>query len=171
MKRRIEYYEVQRLKSWWFWAFMGIALLPVSMMFYQQIIIGQTFGDTPTPDIALIIALVILLLVAASLLFSKLTTFINEEGIYYRYFPFHFRDKFIPWDEIEEMQIREFSPIWEFGGYGIRKQVGTRFTKKKTGYIVSGKYGFELRLKNGEYILIGTRRPDEIAEIINSIGK
>lgn len=171
MKKRIEYCEEQRWKAWWMWAWIIVVLLPFLMLFTRQIVLGRSFGDTPVPDGVLIAAMLILLLVSAMLLFSKLSTVINEEGIYFRYLPYQFKYKFVPWAEVEDIRICTFSPMWEFGGYGIRRQMGTRFTKKKTGYIVSGKYGFELRLTSGKYILIGTKRPGEIKEIINSIQK
>ncbi len=46
---------------------------------------------------------------------------------------------------------------------------GIRYGPKGTAYNVSGKIGLQLELKNGKKILIGTRKPEEIENLLHHL--
>jgi len=71
--------------------------------------------------------LIIILLVALLFVFLKLKTRIDEKGIHYQFYPFHFSYKLISWEKISTCIIRNYNAISEFGGWGMKFS----FFKKK----------------------------------------
>jgi hypothetical protein len=57
--------------------------------------------------------------------------------------------------------------IIEYGGWGIRKT----FSGKGTAYNVKGKNGLQLVFKNGDRLLIGTQKAEELKETLLTLGK
>lgn len=177
MRRRqhINYSEIQLKKQGWIWLLMiGINLIFV-YGFVWQVILGNQFGDNPMSDAGLIVVGCLVLAITAVSLFSRLKTYINEEGIYVNQFPLTIKTSFYGWNDIEKAYVREYSPISEYGGYGIRygafslKRKGAINPMKEKAYIVSGRYGLQLELKNGKRVLIGTQNPEEVRDIIGKI--
>jgi hypothetical protein len=93
----------------------------------------------------------------------RLETKIDKEGIYVRLFPLHVNFKFFNWNDIEKAYIRKYNPILEFGGWGIR------FGFKGMAYNVSGNKGLQLEFRNGNKLLIGTNRAEELNSIVTQI--
>jgi membrane protease YdiL (CAAX protease family) len=114
------------------------------------------------------IATILVIIVSISILFFfKLTTKIDEKGIHYQFYPFHFSMKLIPWNKISKAGIRTYFPISEFGGWGLKG--GFFFNKGRGKAInVSGDIGIQLILKNGEKILIGTQKKEEVTRVLNT---
>lgn len=94
-----------------------------------------------------------------------LETEIRENGVYVRFNPFHRKFLFFPWEQISKSFIREYRPIVEFGGWGLRG------LGQKRALNVSGNIGLQLELTNGDMLLIGTQKGTEIAEVLNKLGK
>jgi len=67
--------------------------------------------------------------------------------------------------EITSMELKEFSPIADFGGYGIR------FNGKVTAYYLRGSRGIEFTLLNGKKYLIGSDRPEEFYAVVQAMVK
>jgi hypothetical protein len=95
----------------------------------------------------------------------RLKTEIYKEGISVQFIPVHFKPKQIVWSEIEEYYIREYSPLKEYGGWGVRYN----FTGKNIAYNISGKTGLQLVLNNGKKILIGTQKPQEMELVLDKL--
>jgi hypothetical protein len=96
----------------------------------------------------------------------RLHTRINSTGIYYRFFPFHLKKKALLWDDVATATVRKYSPLGEYGGWGVRYGF-----KSGTAYNVSGNTGLQLVLKNGKKILIGTLKPEELQTVLVGLGK
>ncbi len=144
--------EIQKIRQIW---------VIVLMLFVNALAIYHfTFDSTAIVAIApiLIVVLIDLLLV-----FIQLKTNIGEKGVSYQLYPFHFKEKLFIWDEIAEVNIRKYSPIWEYGGWGYRYSF-----KNGKAYNISGNMGLQLVLKNGKKILIGTNKPQELATFLES---
>ena len=94
---------------------------------------------------------------------SNLTTELRSDGIYYRFTPFHLNWNLISKDEIEKIYIRKYSPIGEFGGWGIQG------LGKNRAYNTSGNMGLQLEMKSGKRILFGTHKPEEWAKAIKEL--
>ena len=97
----------------------------------------------------------------------KLTTKIDEKGIQYQFYPFHFSIKKISWNEISKVGVRTYLPISEFGGWGLRG--GFFFNKGKEKAVnISGNIGIQLILKSGKKLLIGTQKESEAKNVLET---
>ena len=97
MDNEILFAESQRFKQWWLW----IILIGINVLFifgvFQQVIGGHQFGNKPMSNSGLIITTVLTLLFTLLFLNFRLETIIKREGIYVRFFPFHFKFKHFSW--------------------------------------------------------------------------
>lgn len=155
MKNNIYFYEVQRFNQWWFWL---IWILVFAIMI-SAIIFSSDNEKTSY------VGIILVLIIALAMFIVRLKTIINEDGVYIRYFPFHLKYKRFLWDEIEEVYIRKYRPMLEFGGWGVRLGIG----RKNIAYNLRGNIGLQLVLKNGKKVLIGTMQADAMQQIISKI--
>lgn len=161
------YVEKQKLKQWWLW----LLLLSVDGLLVFGVIskglYGNFFGYTSMGYAELMIIVAVLLLANLLIFTIRLDTIISNSGIYVRYQPFHFKLKKYSWDSIVKCYVRKYSPIAEYGGWGIRSDLAG----KGNAMNVSGNYGLQLEFSNGKKLLIGTNKPKELEEILVSIGQ
>jgi len=94
-------------------------------------------------------------------------TWINEEGVYVKIFPIFLQH--FPWDIISKAYLRKYNPILEYGGWGVRTQWGIRWNS--IAYNAWGNKGLQLELSNGKQILIGTRKPLEMYEVLRKLNR
>ena len=165
------YKEVQKFRQPWIWMILAIPGLLIVGLFAlainRQILHGQKFGNHPMSDNGLIVTfiLVLLLFVLLAMLagFAKLTTLVDENGIRYRFFPFQFNFHKIGWDEMDQCNVVSYSPVREYGGWGVRSG------KNGKAYNVSGDKGLLIRLKTGKSILVGTQDDERINDFLVSL--
>lgn len=164
---KILFSETQKFNQWWLWVvligFCAFFLLGT----YKQLFLGITFGDNPMSNNGLVITNVFFAVFVLIFLMLKLETQIQANGIYVRFFPFHFTFKFYAFDVLEKVYVRKYSPLWEYGGWGLRYGM---FGKGKA-FNVSGDQGLQLEFKDGSRLLIGTQKPTEIADVLSLLGK
>lgn len=133
------------LKKWWpiTIPMVVVAILPVLI--------------TKQMESALVSFIVIPLVV---LLFTVLSlhTRVDDVGVHIRFKPFMFKPKVIKWSEIAKAEVREYSPISEYGGWGYRK--GWR--RRKIAYNIAGYYGLELTLTDGTMMMVGTQNKEQL---------
>jgi hypothetical protein len=163
MSDTVLFRETQTFRQTWVW----YLLLPLNVLFiyglYQQLVLGQPFGDKPASDLGLLIGFFLVAGISLFISSIRLETTISDQGIGYRFFPIERKLTYISWHEIQKAYIREYRPIVEYGGWGIR--VGL-FGKGKA-YNISGNMGLQVELKNGKKILFGTQEPTEIEVLIH----
>lgn len=75
--------------------------------------------------------------------------------------PFHRSFRRISWSEIERYESKQYSPLRQFGGWGIR------WTPGKIAYNVSGDRGIWIERTNGRTVLVGSQHPEEFAKAID----
>lgn len=97
----------------------------------------------------------------------RLQSGIKEDGIYVRFFPFHFKYIMYPWTDIELCYIRKYNSLIEYGGWGLR----FGWLKNGMAYNVSGNMGLQLVHKNGKKRLIGTLKPSEMESVLKQLGQ
>ena len=158
----MRYQETQRFSGWVWVPLLGAAGV-VWWGAYQQLVGGRPFGSDPAPDGVL--AMIWLLTgVGLPALFgaSHLRTEVRNDGVQLRFFPFHVRGKHWRFDEIAEVYARDYSPIREYGGWGIR------FGIRGNGWAYNprGSRGVQLVLRSGRRILIGSQSPERLAMAI-----
>jgi len=158
--------EEQRFKQWWLW----LILLGINGLFlygfFKQVIGGQAFGDKPMSNTELLITMGFTLLLTALFFNLRLETKIKKDGIYVRFFPFHLSFKHFRWETISESFVRQYNPILEYGGWGIR----FGFFGKGKAFNVSGNKSIQLVFTNGRKLLIGTKKPEEAIEVLEKLG-
>jgi hypothetical protein len=106
---------------------------------------------------------IVLLLFSIGLIYIfRLRTTIDERGIHYRFLPFHKTTKTISWKDLEDCEVRKYSPLSEYGGWGYKLHFGGNGALN-----VKGNMGIQLKLKSGKQLLIGTQKPEEAQLVIN----
>ena len=159
--------ETQRFRQIWIWALLiAISGLIIYAM-VQQLVLGRAFGSNPAPDLVLIVLGIIFGLgFPIFFYFLHLTTEVRQEGLYYRFSPFHLNFRRIALEDLARYEVRTYNPVKEYGGWGIRYGGGG------LAYNVSGNRGVQLELVSGKRILIGSQRPEELAEALaRALGK
>lgn len=132
---------------------------------YMQLILGEPVGDRPMDNTTLIVMSTAMLLLTALLMAARLETTINASGITVRLFPFMLRPRQVAWADVSAAYIRQYRPIAEYGGWGIRGLGKNRALNMK------GNMGLQLELSNGSRLLIGTSNPDAIGKVLEGLGK
>jgi hypothetical protein len=113
--------------------------------------------------IAAIVCNLIVAIATIQLFLTTLVTEVRRDGLWLRYYPFHFSFKRIPLEDVVSVTPQAYHPILRYGGWGIR------YTWKGRAYNVSGNRGVRLDYASGRHLLIGSRRPEELAQAIESI--
>jgi len=161
------FYERQYFRQVWLW----IILLLVNGFFiyalFKQVFLGQVFGSKPMSNGGLIFVISIVLLVTLLSAILRLETEINDEGVYYRFFPFQIAMKKISWSRISKAFVRQYDPIAEYGGWGLRIGLFGR----GQAFNVSGDKGLQLVYDDGKKFLIGTNKPAALQNVLQQLGR
>jgi hypothetical protein len=143
--------EVQKIDSIWPLSIMAVTLVGNWLLYFLLKHDDLTFFYISVLSVGL------LSLFISSL---KLSTEISNESVRYKMFPFHFKWKELSRKEIVKMEVRIYKPLQEYGGWGNRRG------KSGRAYTIKGKRGLQLTLKNGDKILLGTSKADEMVKFI-----
>ncbi|MBP8605448.1 MAG: hypothetical protein KBI46_06375 [Phycisphaerae bacterium] len=95
----------------------------------------------------------------------RLVSEVYPDRIEIYFAPLHFPCRKIGWDEIEKIYARQYSPVAEYGGWGIR------CGKSGGAYNIKGNQGIQIELKNGRKFLVGTQQPDAFMQAVKSVCK
>jgi hypothetical protein len=167
MSDTIYFSEKQKFNIIWiilgFLAFGGVFIYGI----YQQVICHIPFGTKPMPDAGLYIGLAVVAIMALIFASFKLDTQIKEDGIYYRFFPLQIKMRKIAWNEISHAYVRQYKPVREYGGWGMRIGI---FGKGRS-LSFSGNKGIQLVRINKRRLLIGTQKMEEAKAALLKVGK
>ena len=163
--KRLYFKETQKMKQLWLWILLSVLAVIWIWGIVQQIFLGIPFGNKPASDLGLI--LIGLILISPIILIFKLTliTEVRKDAVYYKLSPIQFKFKKIEPEEIEEYFTRQYKPLSEYGGWGIR--IG----RKGKAYNVSGNMGMQFILKNRKMFMIGTKKPEEFQKAMDKMMK
>ena len=154
--------EQQRFRQWWLWLIVVGPAVLAWWLFIQQVIEGRPLGQHPAPDwLAWILWVAIGL--GLPFFFSRMSMVVEvfDEEVRIRYRPLARRT--IPLAEIERVEARTYNAIKDYGGWGIKG-----WSKAKMAYNVSGNRGVELTLRNGQSVMLGSQRADELVAVVQS---
>jgi hypothetical protein len=153
--------EEQRFNQLWI-----IVIVIVSMVIPLGIILGTYIKDPSSFSVEQLIIILGLSILAPGIIFLfKLYSRIDEKGIHYKFFPFHWSHKIIEWYDIDKIYVRKYDALSEYGGWGFKG--GALWNKAKGKAInVSGEIGIQLELKNGKKLLIGTQKSKEVETVL-----
>lgn len=149
--------ETQRFDQKWLLILMAVVLI-VTLIPVLLVLQNETSSSAL---LASSIGFFTILIVSIFLFLLKLETTIDKHGIHYRFYPLIGR-KTIPWNEISACYVRTYSPITEYGGWGIR----WGFHGKA--YNTKGDKGIQVVLKSGKKILFGTQNEVEAKSVIQT---
>jgi branched-subunit amino acid ABC-type transport system permease component len=165
--QQIIFTEKQRFTQWWLWVILiGINLLFIYGL-YLQVYLHEPIGGRPAPDGLLWTGWGISLFIIFLIRLIFLKTVIKGDGVYMQFFPFHFKLRYFPFNDLDKVFVKKYSPLMDYGGWGIR--IG--LFGKGTAYNISGNMGLQLIFNNSKKILIGTQQPLALREALESIGQ
>lgn len=147
------------------WARILALAIPAgaAYMCYVQLLLKRPVGNRPMSDAGLIV--LTLALLAFSVLLSRihLRTRVYPGLLTIRLWPFVNRR--VPVEEIEKIEVRTYSAIREYGGWGWRFGFAG-----DTAYTMWGNRGVQVRLRGGKGFLIGSQKPGELAAALRDAG-
>ena len=155
--------EAQRFRMWMFWVPIAIVTFVIWWQFTEQIIRSNPQGSQPIPDwAAWVLAIVFGLGFPAFAVVVRVFTEVRPGWLSVGLYPFSTAR--IDLAEIENAEVREYSAMREFGGWGIRTGRSGKC------YSAYGTQGVQLWLEGDKRILIGTQRVDELATALRTAG-
>lgn len=156
--------EIQYLGKKWWPLLLPSSLIPLFVVLSQK---NPFSADMAREDVWGLLGLLAVESAVWGLFFVlRLHTRIEVDGIYVQFYPFHFKPLFFPWEKIHKAYVRTYSPLGEYGGWGLRYG----FSKGKA-YNVWGSKGLQLELVDGKKVLIGTQRAEELESALKKWGK
>ncbi len=151
---KVVFEEKQRMRQWWILLLtLGIVAFSTYALLYQ-LVTGVGVGTNP-PPLGMMVAIEIALLLMMLFIWRmELEVRMDAAGIHYKFWPF-FGWRHRIWAELESVEVRQYKPLLEYGGWGLR--LGT----KGWAYNIAGNQGIQLVLQNGDRLLLGTQKPEE----------
>jgi hypothetical protein len=130
--------------------------------FIQRIVLARPVGDDPLPDWGAWLLWLFIGLGLPLLFFRlRLVLDVTSDQVVIHYRPLSRRA--IPLIEVEQVTVRTYNAIKEYGGWGVKG-----WSQKNVAYNVSGNRGVELTLQDGRRVMLGSQRPDELAQAIQT---
>ncbi len=161
-------YEERSWWSWWvhalIWLTFLVALFPLFELANGNV--GSREGAMPLGVAVLCFSLGFGIPSLFYLLMGQLRTRVTGEEIDMRWGFAEVIKKKIPFEKIEGAEAVTYSPIREFGGWGIR--VGGN---KKKGWTIRGNRALVLNLKDGTRFYLGSDKPERILLWVQSATK
>lgn len=154
--------EQQYFRKWWVWL---ILIATNGMVLYKgfgSLLYGGSLEYINRDDVMVAGTI---LLVTVFILVTHLDTRIYADGVYVRFFPFNLELKKYGWEDIHHIYLREYKPIMEYGGWGLRWGASGK------ALTISGSKGLQLELHNGHRLLIGTRKATAMEQTLHGIGQ
>ena len=143
--------ENQKFTQWWLW----VILLSFPII---------SFGPFDENEININYVLIGFFIPFFFYLF-ELRLKVSAEGLHFQFFLFHFKSHIIKLDDIQKLKALEYSPLKEYGGWGIK------YGFKGRAYNVSGNKGVKVFLKNGNNIMFGSQKNKELEKSLESVRK
>jgi len=162
--------EVQRFTQPWIWAIiLPVALGPIALFGYGvavQLVGDAPWGDKPMSDVGLLVVFVLSaafgLVLVLLFLKMKLVVIVRPGVLLLRFAPLHREFRSIELADLVSHRALTYRPIRDYGGWGIRLVSSGR------AYNVSGNQGVRFDFPDGSHVMIGSRRPAELARAVDA---
>ena len=145
----------ERQDFWRPWWWLALAI-PLALGLVSFFMVDRVPAPTGLKWLVLVVPAILTMVIFALL---RLETHLDKEGISYRLYPMSWRR--VAWAEIKSAHVRKYSPLGEYGGWGIRGLSTSNYA-----YNVAGSYGLQLELHNGHRVLLGTQQPEALRQFI-----
>jgi len=163
MPAPVLYEEVQQFRQKWVEGLMLVVNAVLILAYAGNAFLTEQHNHDS--NIGLLTTVAISGLITFLLRQLKLITQITTEGIQVRFSPVQRTFKHYRWEDIEQVFIRTYNPLLEYGGWGLR--IGP----SGSAYNVSGNVGLQLVLRGNYKILIGTIQPEVLIEVLRNLGR
>lgn len=165
---RIWFEEKQRFNQWWVWILtISVVTLSMGTILGQAIDTYQNGFESEEKATELIWVLLMLFatnaLIIWLLLSTHLDTRVDSRGVHYRFFPFINSWKTISRREIKEYSVSAYSPLKEYGGWGLRYGLEGKALN------VRGNQGLKLKYGENKRLLIGTQMPVALEKAMSEL--
>lgn len=158
------YREVQRFRQWFLYLPVLIVTVAVWWQFVEQVVLGRSTAEEPVPNwLAWVLAIVFGLGMPAFLLTLRMVTEVRPGLLRVRLFPVSRVE--IPTTHILEAAVRHYSPLKEYGGWGVR--VSRTHGRAYNAY---GSLGVQLVVEGRGPVLIGSQHPEELLAALAAAG-
>ena len=160
------FHEIQKFNKWWHY------LIAIAPMLLTAIVGFSTYrmlppGSGTWAQIVPVMVVFFTLLTFIWFLTIKLETVIDINGIYVKFHGIPFCKRSIAWSEIKSISVIDYSPLSDYGGWGVRYgMAGNGWC-----YNVSGGKGIKLFYQDGKPFLVGTQQPETAQHIITHFFK
>jgi hypothetical protein len=149
--------EKQFFRQWWLLVILVLIIGVLLVGLYVQLVLDIPFGNNPMSNSGFIVLMFLLVSFFGAFFALRLESNADERGVYFRFHPFQRKYVFLQWQDIQRMELLEYSPLTEYGGWGWRLSL----SGKGTAYNVSGNKGIRFELKNGKKRLLGVKNTVE----------
>jgi len=157
--------EVQRFRQPVLLAFVGLAAALQWALVVYYLVLGRSFGDEPPSNLAVLLPWALLgVALPLAVWRLRLVTEVSPSGVRIALEPFSRRH--IAPAEIDGCRVVRYRPLRDFGGWGARWASGGR-----RAYSTGGRTGVEVDLRDGTQVVLGSRRPEELAEAIGALAQ
>lgn len=157
--------EVQKIDQLWVRLVVGIPVFVSWYGAYQQLFLRKPFGNNPAPDWIMLVLLVVFGIIFPVFFYSlKMVTVVRKDGLYIRFYPFHFSFKRFPTKTIQSYEVLTYNPIRDYGGWGIR------YGLKGTAYNAKGNRGVRFEYVDGgrvKRLMVGSQTPEKLSAAID----
>ena len=169
MKSTVHYREVQRFTQPWLWVFILATLLFVLVTFgwalYQQLVLGEPWGNRPMTNTGLVLSSCGAIGVSAAivLLFVvlRLEVEVRDDGVHVAFRPLSRR--VFSFSDIRQCTARKYQPLRNYGGWGLRS------TFRSHASPVRGDSGVWFEFHGQKPVLVGSQRAEELADVVNAV--
>lgn len=163
MKEEVLFEEEQRFKQRWIDVLLLFVAIILLIVFFITAFSKQ--DDSKEASLILLLAMAVTFLIGLLLKTTRLITQIRSSGIYVRFPPLLSSFREYQWNDIQEIYLRKYNSLGEYGGWGVR------FGLKGRAFNVSGNIGLQIVFKDGSRLLIGTNKPEEMTSVLSRLGK
>ena len=142
--------EKQKMTSWWIWGLLILINIGMLAALIIQLVFHIPVGNNPAPDYVLILSFVVTasVFLLLAMLYLKIT--LISDILEIQFYPF--LKKTISLKEVKNIEVVKYSPLTDYGGWGIR------FSSKEMAYTVDGNDGLSITLLNGKHLLVGIKK-------------
>ena len=167
MDTRVHYEE---RSGWPWWAHLAFSVTFVAAVVpFLELAQGKVWGQGDAMPIWVAILCLCLGFGLPAAIYSflgQLRVRVTDDGVEATWGISEVIRKTIPFREIRRAEAVTYSPLGEFGGWGIRAGMGG-----KRAWTVRGNRAVRLHLLDGTFFYLGSRRPGRLLSWIQSVGK
>lgn len=151
-----DYVVYEETTGWPWWVAAIIVVSSVSGA------LGLLVGGGGAPTLFLGAGLIALLPLGIWFLFGKLVVRVTRTSVLVAFGTASLIQKLVAFSDIRRVEPVTYSPILEFGGWGIRWS----FRGRKRAWTIRGNRAVVLHLRDGSRLYVGSEQPERLAEHI-----